>query len=200
MIPPRDTVVIGCSVGGTEALPRLLLQLPADLSAAVLIVQHLRATATSYLVDILRRRSQLAVQWAEHGTRIEHGRVLVAPPAVHLVLQDNHVQLSQSARESHSRPSIDRLFRSAAANRGSRVVGILLTGMLYDGVAGLGAIQEAGGVAIVQDPTDAAHPELPAAAVRAIRPDRVLPLEAIGGAIIGLVGVTARPCSSELGR
>ena len=114
MIPPRDTVVIGCSVGGIEALPRLLLQLPADLPAAVLIVQHLAATRTSYLVDILRRRSQLTVQWAEHGTRIEHGRVLVAPPAVHLVLQDDQVQLSQSARENHSRPSIDKLFRSAA--------------------------------------------------------------------------------------
>ena len=189
MIPPRDTVVIGCSVGGTEALPRLLLQLPADLPAAVLIVQHLAATRTSYLVDILRQRSQFAVRWAEHGTRIEHGRVLVAPPAVHLVLQDDRVQLSQSARENHSRPSIDKLFRSAAANRGSRVIGVLLTGMLYDGVAGLGTIQQTGGVAIVQDPTDAAHPELPAAAVRAIRPDRVLPLEAIGRAIIGLVGV-----------
>ena len=199
MGPPRDTVVIGCSVGGTEALPRLLLHLPADLPAAVLIVQHLSATSTSYLVDILRRSSQLAVQWAEHGTRIEHGRVLVAPPAVHMVLQGDHVQLSQSAPENYSRPSIDKLFRSAAANRGSRVIGVLLTGMLHDGVAGLGAIQEAGGVAIVQDPTDAAYPQLPAAAVRAIRPDRVLPLETIGGAIIDLVGGPAPPCNSELG-
>lgn len=80
MIPLRDTVVIGCSAGGTVALPQLLGSLPANMRAAVLIVQHMAATSPSYLVEILRRRSHLDVQWAEHGTRLEHGRVLVAPP------------------------------------------------------------------------------------------------------------------------
>ena len=184
----RDTIVIGCSAGGTEALPRLLLQLPADLPATVLIVQHLAATSTPYLVDILTPRSRLAVRWAEHGTRIVRGRVLVAPPAVHLVLEHDHVQLLHAARENHSRPSIDKFFRSAAATRGTRVIGVLLTGMLYDGVDGVRAIQQSGGMTIVQDPADAAFPDLPAAALRAFQPDHVLPIDAIGGAILGLVG------------
>jgi two-component system, chemotaxis family, protein-glutamate methylesterase/glutaminase len=184
----RDIVVIGSSAGGVEALPRVLQQLPADLAAAVFIVQHIAPTKTPYLASILARSSRIPVGWAEQGARVEHGRVLVAPPDVHLLIAEDHVQLTGGARENHSRPSIDKLFRSAAAGYGSRVIGVLLTGMLDDGVAGLRTIRRAGGTVIVQDPADAAFPDLPSHALTALTPDRTLPLDAIGAAIASLVG------------
>jgi two-component system chemotaxis response regulator CheB len=184
----RDTIVIGCSAGGVEALPRILQQLPRDLPASVLIVQHMAATRTPYLVDILRRSSPLAVQWAEQGAPIEPARALVGPPDVHMLIQDDHVHLARTARENHARPAIDKLFRSAAAVRGNRVIGVLLTGMLDDGVSGLGAIRQAGGLVVVQDPLDAAYPDLPTRAIRAVPPDQTLPIDAIGAALVGLIG------------
>lgn len=196
----RDIVVIGCSAGGVEALPRILQQFPADLPAAILIVQHMAPTHKHYLAEILARTSPLPVAWAEQGARVERGRVLLAPPDVHLLLAEDHVHLNRGARENHSRPSIDKLFRSAAAAYGSRTIGVLLTGMLDDGVAGLQAIRAAGGAVIVQDPSDAAFPELPSRALHALKPDRTLPIDAIGGAIIAMVAelVTSAPAPREL--
>jgi two-component system chemotaxis response regulator CheB len=189
----RDTVVIGCSAGGVEALPRVLQQLPKGLPAAVFVVQHLAPHGTPHLAGILQRSSQLPVEWAEQGAQISPGRVLVAPPDVHLLLDEHHIQLRRSARENRSRPSIDKLFRSAAAVRGSRVIGVLLTGMLDDGVAGLRAIRDSGGLVIVQDPASAAFPDMPASAIRALAPVRTLPLDAIGVALVALVGQPVAP-------
>ena len=184
----RDIVVIGCSAGGVEALPRILQQLPADLQATICIVQHMAPTDNPYLVDILRRHSQIPIHWAEQGTRLERGHIYVAPPDVHLLFSDEHLVLARTARENHSRPSIDKLFRSAAATHGTRVIGVLLTGMLDDGVNGLRAIRDAGGLVVVQDPEDAAFPDLPARALLAMDPDRTLPIDAIGGALLALTG------------
>ena len=184
----RDIVVIGCSAGGVEALPRVLQQLPEDLKAALFIVQHMAPTGERYLVGILSRLCRMRVAWAEQGAKIQHGCVIVAPPDLHMMFSDEHISLTGAARENHARPSIDKLFRSAAATHGSRVIGILLTGMLDDGVAGLHAIVDAGGFTIVQDPASAAFPELPMRALIALKPDRTLPLDEIGGAIIALVG------------
>jgi two-component system, chemotaxis family, protein-glutamate methylesterase/glutaminase len=189
----RDIVVIGCSAGGVEALPRILVQLPATLPASVFIVQHLSPAHNPYLVEILRRDSQLPVAWAEQGDPVVRGKVYVAPPDVHLLFNDDHLRLSRGARENHSRPSIDKLFRSAAALHGSRVIGVLLTGMLDDGVAGLRAIRDAGGVVIVQDPDDAAFPDLPSRALLAVAPDRTLPVDGIGGALIALTREQVEP-------
>lgn len=192
----RDLVVTGSSAGGVEALPRVLRDLPRDLAAAVLIVQHLSDASPRYLVDILARASRLPVEWAEQGTRIAHGRVYVAPPDLHLLIVDGHLRLAHSARENRARPSIDKLFRSAAAEFGGRVIGVLLTGMLDDGVAGLRAIRDAGGAVIVQDPADARFPELPSRALLALDPERVLPIDGIGSAIAALVGQPARAATA----
>lgn len=186
----RDVIVIGCSAGGVEALPKLLQLLPRELPASICIAQHLAATENPYLVEILRRASVLPVAWAEQGVAIAHGHVYVAPPDTHLLFIDDHLRLSRGPRENHARPSIDKLFRSAAALHGGRTIGVLLTGLLDDGIAGLRAILAAGGIAIVQDPDDAAFPELPGRALLALDPDRVLPLLAIGPA---LVAMTALP-------
>jgi two-component system chemotaxis response regulator CheB len=189
----RDVVVIGSSAGGIEALPRLLSQLPQSFPAAVAIVQHLMPGGSSGLVDILQRSSSLPVQWGEHGDEIMLGRVYVAPAGVHMLFDDTRVALGGGPRENYSRPAINRLFRSAAAQHGNRTIGVLLTGMLDDGVAGLKAIQKAGGAAIVQDPDDAAYPSMPQAALAALRPDRVLPIDAIGAALMLLVRQAAPP-------
>ncbi|MEJ7601584.1 MAG: chemotaxis protein CheB [Kofleriaceae bacterium] len=189
----RDIICIGCSAGGVEALPRIIQQLPKDLPASVFIVQHMAATETPYLVEILQRNTRLPIQWAEQGMRSERGQIYVAPPDVHLVFADEHLVLTRTARENHSRPSIDKLFRSAAAVHASRVIGVLLTGMLDDGVAGLRAIRDAGGAVVVQDPNDAAFPDLPARALLALEPDRTLPIDAIGGALLALTAERPQP-------
>jgi two-component system chemotaxis response regulator CheB len=184
----RDTVAIGCSAGGVDALPRVLHPLGAELGAALLIVQHLPAHRDPLLIEILRRATALPVAWADQGEAIEVGRARVAPPNLHMIVEDDHLLLSGGARENHARPSIDRLFRSVAAVRGPRAIGVLLTGMLDDGVAGLRDIQAAGGLAIVEDPETAAFPELPRRALAALTPDLVLGLDAIGPAIARLAG------------
>ena len=130
----------------------------------------------------------MPVDWAEQGAKIERAHIYVAPPDAHMVFLDDHIGLTRGARENHSRPSIDKLFRSVAAMYGSRVIGVLLTGMLEDGVAGLCAIHAAGGMTIVQDPADAEFPDLPSRALVVLEPDRRLPVDAIGAAIAKVAG------------
>ena len=187
MRPTRDVVVIGASAGGVTALPRVLAQLPADLPAALGIVQHLSAMSTMHMVTILQRGSKLPVSWAEHEDAFEPGRVLVAPPGVHMMIADGHVVLVGGPRENRARPAINRLFRSAARSYGGRVIGVLLTGLLDDGVSGLAAIRASGGVTLVQDPSDAEYESMPRAAVVAGAATQVLPLDAIGQRIALLV-------------
>jgi two-component system chemotaxis response regulator CheB len=150
-------------------------------------------TGTSGLVDILQRATPLPVTWGEHGDEVVVGRIYVAPGGVHMLLDGSRIALVGGPRENHSRPAINRLFRSAAAGHGSRTIGVLLTGMLDDGVNGLKAIQKAGGAVIVQDPDDAAYPSMPQAALAALTPDRVLPVEAIGAALMLLTRQPAVP-------
>ena len=189
----RDLVAIGCSAGGVETLPRLLSTLPPGIPAAFCITMHIAPTHDSQLVNILARSTPTPVQWAEQGDPIEHGRVYVAPPDVHFLINEGRVHLTRGARENHVRPSIDKLFRSAAASHGSRAVGVLMTGTLDDGVAGLRAIRDAGGFAIVQAPDDAPFPELPLRALQVLEPDRVLRAEAIAQELIESALLAVQP-------
>lgn len=191
----RDIIAIGCSAGGVEALPRILIQLPAAVPAALLIVQHMGTTEPRYLADMLSRRASIKVEWAEQGAPIVAGHAYVAPPDFHLLVADGRILLSGGAREQHARPAIDKTFRSVAAAYDSRAIGVLLTGMLEDGVAGLGAIRDAGGAIVVQDPSTAAYPDMPRRAVAVLRPEHVVPLDSIGGLLVRLLdeSTTARP-------
>lgn len=182
----RDLVVIGTSAGGTEALPRLVGQLPASFAASIVIVMHLGSREDAHLVHILQRATALPVSWAEQGGRLEHGHVYVAPPDSHLSIYDEHLRLSNGPRENFARPSIDRLFRSAAATHGARTIGILLTGMLGDGVNGLLAIRDSGGRTIVQDPIEAQFSELPSRALESMQPDATLRIDAMGSALLDM--------------
>jgi len=182
----RDLVVIGASAGGIEAVSRVLRGLPKDFPSAICLVLHLAPKDHGFLVELLAKHTKLAVRWGEQGAELKPGCVYVAPIDLHMLVFDDHIQLSNGARENHARPSIDKLFRSAAAIHGPCTVGVLLTGMLSDGVAGLAAIQGAGGAVIVHDPDDAKFPDLPTAALTVIKPDRKLPLESIAPALVEL--------------
>jgi two-component system chemotaxis response regulator CheB len=170
----HDIIVIGASAGGVAALRTLIGGLPADFPAAVFVVLHIGPT--SHLADILDRQAAVPVRQAGNGDRIEAGCVYVAGPGAHLLLHDGHMMLRRGPRENMSRPAIDPLFRSAAVSFGGRVIGALLSGALNDGTAGLHAIKRCGGTAIVQDPADAAVPEMPANALRYVDVDYVVPV------------------------
>src|SRR5215216_1217161 len=175
----RDTIVIGASAGGVQALAKLVADLPADLPAAVFIVLHIPAYAPSLLPGILSRDSRLPVAHAESGERITPGKVYVATPDHHLLIEDTHVKLVHGPKENLHRPSIDALFRSAARWAGARVIGVVLTGALDDGTVGMRTIKQRGGIAIVQDPSEAPFPSMPMSVIQEIRVDYSLPLREI---------------------
>ena len=175
----RDIIVVGGSAGAIDVLKRIVNGLPHELGAAVFVVIHIPPTSPGRLPGILQRRASVRVAWAEDGESIEHGRVYVAPADQHLVLEDGQVRLTRAPRENHSRPAIDPLFRSAALAYGPRVVGVVLSGRLDDGTAGLWAVKERGGIAIVQDPREATHPDMPHNALEYTAADHVVRSHAI---------------------
>jgi two-component system chemotaxis response regulator CheB len=188
---PR-VVALGASAGGLEALHAVLAALPADLPAAVLIVQHLDPHHISLLPEILGRRTPLAVKKAEDGDALRAGTVYVAPPDRHLlVCADATLALSADPVVHHVRPSADRLFESLATNLGDRAVAVVLTGTGQDGAAGLAAVKAAGGRTIAQDPETASYPNMPRAAIRTNFVDDVLPLDQIAGKLIELTAPPA---------
>lgn len=168
----HDVIVIGGSSGGLAPLQRILADLPADLPAAVFVVLHIGAT--SHLTEVLNHRTQMPVMRAVSGQAIEPGHIYVAIPGVHLLLHDSHILLRRGPRENMARPAIDPLFRSAACSFGGRVIGVLLSGALSDGSAGLRAIKRCNGVTVVQDPRDAAISEMPINALRYAQIDHVV--------------------------
>lgn len=175
----RDTIVIGASAGGVQALKKLVGDLPPDLAAAVFIVLHLPAESPSFLPAILARESSLAVAHAINEERIVPGRVYVAPPDQHLLIEKQRVKLVHGPKENLHRPSIDALFRSAARWAGSRTIGVVLTGARDDGTSGMRAIKQAGGITVVQDPIEAPFPSMPRSVMQDIRVNYSLPLREI---------------------
>jgi two-component system, chemotaxis family, protein-glutamate methylesterase/glutaminase len=182
----RDIVVVGASAGGVRALCSLVAQLPAGFPAAVCVVLHVGARPSN-LPDLLGASGPLPAEHAESGERLQPGRVYVAPPDHHLMLSDSTLVLTRGPREHHTRPAVDPLFRSAALSEGPRVIGVLLTGRLDDGTAGLQAIKECGGVAVVQEPSDAEEPSMPMSALQTVAVDHCVPLQRMGELLVQLV-------------
>ena len=172
---PPLFVAVGASAGGVEALLRLASELPADFPGVVCMVLHI-GPHHSILPELLRGRARRPAMHPRDGQRALPGTIYVAPPDHHLLLEGDVLRLSRSARENLARPAIDPLFRSAAVHWRERAVGVVLTGCLDDGAAGLAAIKEAGGIAVVQDPDDAPEREMPLAALAATQVDACLPL------------------------
>ncbi len=183
----HDVIVLGASAGGVEVLVRLVRQLPPGLPAALLVVCHVPADGVSVLPDILSRAGPLLATHARDGEPLHPGHVYVAPPDHHLLVQPGRVVLSRDARENNFRPAIDPLFRSAARAYGPRVVGVVLSGALYDGVAGLLAVRSEGGVTVVQSPEDALVAALPRRAAEVVHPDHVVPTAGLAPLLLRLI-------------
>jgi two-component system chemotaxis response regulator CheB len=184
--PPSRVIVIGTSAGGVYALLQLVKGLPSDLDAAVLIVLHVGANP-SMLPELLQARCAWHVSHVVDGDAPAAGSIHVAPPDHHLLLEPRRMRLTKGPKENHARPAIDPLFRSAALNWGPRVIGVILTGQMDDGAAGLQAVKECGGIAVVQDPKTAAEPSMPRAALAAVEPDVCVGLEDVAAALVDLV-------------
>lgn len=176
----RDIIVLGASAGGVQALCKVIENLPPDLPAAIFVVLHLAPHSQSHLPAILERSGCLPASHPVDGEVICPGRIYVAPPDRHLAIEDSHIHISRNASENGHRPAIDVLFRSAARSYGSRVAGVVLTGNLDDGTAGLAAIKKCGGIAIVQDPREADYSSMPESAIANVDVDHVLPVADIG--------------------
>jgi two-component system chemotaxis response regulator CheB len=186
-IANRDILAIGTSAGGFEALRPLAKELPAELPAAVLVVIHLSAQYRSALDHILSDAGPLAASFAKDGEPLRSSHIFIAPPTCHLLVDGERMRLGNGPRENNARPAIDPLFRSIAVCCGSRAVGVVLTGSLGDGAAGLQVLQQCGGITVVQDPTDAAVADMPENALRMLRPDHVAPLRDMAGLLAQLV-------------
>ena len=183
----HDIVVVGASAGGVEALRAVVSELPADLDATVFVVLHLPPSGTSVLPRILGRAGAMSAVHAADGVRFERGCIYIAPPDRHMRFSDGSLRLDRGPRENGHRPAVDPMFRSAADAFGGRVIGVILSGVLDDGAAGLVAIKHGGGATLVQAAADAMYPTMPGAAIEAVgEPDVVGTAGELAAAIVEL--------------
>lgn len=189
----RDIVVIGGSSGAPAPLKTILGALPADFPAALFVVLHVPARSLGLLATATAAAGRLPVRAATDGMAIRPGTVTIGVPDYHLILTETGIRLGRGPRENMARPSIDPLFRSAAAAYGPRVIGVLLSGLLNDGASGLEAIKSCGGLTLVQDPAEALADEMPRSALAALDVDLTLPAARIGDVLPELVRDPAGP-------
>ena len=180
-------VAIGASAGGVEALQRVVRHLPASFLAPIVVVLHLPSTGISHLPDILTRIGAVPARQATHRARLEPGRILVAPPDRHVIVANDRLLLVDGPRENGVRPAIDPLFRSVARSFGTGAIGVILSGTLDDGAAGMATIAAAGGATIAQDPADAICPGMPTSAIETGAVDHIELADDIGPLLDRLV-------------
>jgi len=192
-VAKKDIIAIGGSAGSSAVLKQLLSQLPEGLPASIFISTHIPAHSPSMLAEVLAGNAALPVAQAIDGQPIEQGRVYVAAPDRHLLLTDGAIRLGTGPRENMVRPSIDPMFRSAALSYGSRVVGVVLTGLLNDGASGLHVIKSAGGTTVVQHPLDAEADQMPLSALESTDVDHVAPAAKLGELLMTIAGTDAGP-------
>lgn len=188
-IPIDRLVVVGTSAGGLGALVSFVEHMPADFPVPILVVMHLSPDASGQvLLDALNALGRLPCSFAISGAKVKGGNLYLAPSDHHLLIEKSGLLLTtRGAQENRYRPGIDPLFRSAAVSFGNRVIGIVLSGYLDDGTAGLMAIKRCGGICIVQDPSDAQYPDMPINALAQVRADYQLPVSLIGPALVKML-------------
>ena len=190
---PRRLVVIGASAGGIEALRTIAAGLPDSFSAPICVALHISPLSPGVIPGILERSGRLPVSLACDGERIQAGHIYVAPPDRHLLIEPGRLRVTKGPREHGFRPAIDPLFRSAAQVFGPAAIGVVLTGNLDDGTAGLWTIEKLGGTAIVQDPSDALFPSMPEHAIQHTDVDYVVPLLRIPSLLMELTTEAPKP-------
>jgi two-component system chemotaxis response regulator CheB len=183
----QDIIVVGASTGGVTALKEFVRTIPKDFKGSIFIVLHIQPYTESRLPWILSKAGTLEAVHPKDGETIEEGKIYVAYNDHHLILEEGKVRVKRGPKENRFRPSIDALFRSAAYVYGSRVIGVILSGILNDGVSGLWTIQQMGGTVIVQEPEDAEQPQLPLNTMEYVTPDYKLAAADMGPLISGLV-------------
>jgi two-component system, chemotaxis family, protein-glutamate methylesterase/glutaminase len=185
-VSAHDIIVMGASSGGIESFMEIVSGLPRDLPAAVFVVLHVSPRGTTQFPEILNRAGPLPAAHALDREPIRRGRIYVAPPDLHLLLRNETIRLVRGPKENNFRPAIDATFRTAARVYGPRVVGVVLSGALDDGTAGLAAIKERGGTAVVQDPQDALFPDMPHNALEVVKVDYCLRAREIAPLLVRL--------------
>ena len=184
---PENIIVVGASAGGFEAIKALVAGLPKDLPAAVLIVWHMSPDVRGVLPQVLNRLDGMGAAHGFDGEKMEEGRIYVAPPDRHLLIEPGQIRVTRGPKENRFRPAVDPLFRSAALHYGPNVIGVILSGALDDGTSGLWTVKQRGGVAVVQDPADAEFPSMPENAIRGAAPDHVVPVAEMPGLLVKLL-------------
>ncbi|HEV8283330.1 MAG TPA: chemotaxis protein CheB [Chitinophagaceae bacterium] len=185
---PPFIIVIGASAGGLNAIIELVSQLPKELNASVFIVLHLsKAAIGDILVTKIQKNTALTCKIAEDKEQIKTGHIYVAPPDVHLLVKEEQIILGHGPAENRFRPSIDVLFRSAAASHRDRAVGVILTGLLNDGTIGMHAIKSSGGYSIVQDPNEADYPDMSLAVLENMEVDYCISLKNMADVILHII-------------
>lgn len=182
----RDVIVIGASAGGFEVLKKLVSGLPPDIPASIFIVWHMSPNIRGVLPQVLNRENTIYAAHAYDNEPITQNRIYVAPPDRHLLVERGRVRITRGPKENRFRPAIDPLFRSAAYAYGPKVIGVILSGALDDGTAGLWTVKHHGGLAVVQDPNDAEVPSMPENAIREVAVDYTVPVAEMAGLLVHL--------------
>jgi two-component system chemotaxis response regulator CheB len=181
MDSPKYIIVVGASAGGLGALSELVMQLNSEMHAAMFIVMHLsRISISNFLIQRLQPHTSWQCVMAEEGAPIRKGHIYISQPNQHLLVKKDKVLIGRGPEENRWRPSIDVLFRSAAAAYNTRTIGIILTGLLDDGTTGMSALKRSKGVCIVQDPNEAEYPDMPLSVLNNMEVDYCIPLAKMG--------------------
>jgi two-component system, chemotaxis family, protein-glutamate methylesterase/glutaminase len=179
-------IVIGASAGGFDALKKIVRELPVDFGASIFIVWHISPDIRGILPQVLNRENKIFAAHAYNNEEIKPNRIYVAPPDHHMLIQDGQIRITHGPKENRFRPAVDPLFRSAAYAYGSHVIGVILSGALDDGTAGLWTVKHYGGIAVVQNPLDAEVPSMPENALRAVQVDHNVPVSEIASLLARL--------------
>jgi two-component system chemotaxis response regulator CheB len=182
----RNIIVIGASMGGFKAFKKIVQDLPPDLDASIFIVWHMSPNTSGVLPTVLNKQNTIYAAQAHDKEPILSNRIYVAPPDHHLLIEEGRVRVTRGPKENRFRPAVDPLFRSAAYAYGNRVIGVVLSGALDDGTAGLWRIKHSGGIAVVQDPGDAEVPSMPENAMRQVKVDYSVPLADMAALLVKL--------------
>jgi two-component system chemotaxis response regulator CheB len=182
----RNIIVIGASAGGFEALKKLVAALPSDLPASLFVVWHMSPDVRGVLPQVLSKFGTLPAEHAVDKEPIVPGRIYVAPPNFHLLVERGRVRVTKGPKENRFRPAVDPLFRSAAYAYGQRVIGVILSGALDDGTSGLWLVKHLGGLGVAQDPLDAEIASMPENAIREVDVDYIVPVDELADLLVRL--------------